>query len=75
MANRCLFSSFVGVVSDSFLDYSASKGNDLRQVGLTGGCKWCLCSSRWQQALDAFRKGEVGRDAVPRYVHIHIIIS
>jgi uncharacterized protein (DUF2237 family) len=41
------------VVSDEFLDFSASKGNDLRQVGLTGGCKWCLCVSRWKEAFDA----------------------
>jgi hypothetical protein len=41
-----------GIVTDEFLDYSAAQGNDLRQVGLTDGCKWCLCVSRWKEAFD-----------------------
>jgi len=45
------------VVTDEFLDFSASRGNDLRKIGLTGGCKWCLCTSRWKEAVDA-RKGD-----------------
>ncbi|KAF2662640.1 hypothetical protein K491DRAFT_773176 [Lophiostoma macrostomum CBS 122681] len=49
--------SVAAVVSDEFLDFSASRGNDLRQVGLTGGCKWCLCVNRWKEAFDA-RKGD-----------------
>lgn len=49
--------SVAAVVSDEFLDFSASRGNDLRSVGLTGGCKWCLCVSRWKEAFDA-RSGE-----------------
>lgn len=40
-------------VTDEFLEFSASRGNDLRTIGLTGGCKWCLCVSRWKEALDA----------------------
>lgn len=39
-------------MTDEFLDYSAAQGNDLRQVGLTDGCKWCLCVSRWKEAFD-----------------------
>ena len=27
------------IVSNDFLDFSAARGNDLRQVGLTDGCK------------------------------------
>jgi len=38
-------------VTDSFLDFSASRGNNLRSIGLTGGCKWCLCGSRWKEAM------------------------
>ncbi len=45
------------VVTDEFLDFSASRGNDLRKIGLTGGCKWCLCTGRWKEAFDA-REGE-----------------
>jgi uncharacterized protein (DUF2237 family) len=41
------------IVTSEFLDFSASRGNDLRQVGLTDGCKWCLCVSRWKEAFDA----------------------
>lgn len=42
-----------GIVTNEFLDFSASRGNDLRQAGLTDGCKWCLCASRWKEAFDA----------------------
>ena len=45
------------VVTQEFLDYSASKGNDLMTPilywnfpGLKPGDKWCLCISRWLQA-------------------------
>jgi uncharacterized protein (DUF2237 family) len=40
-------------LSEEFLDYSAKQGNDLRVIGLTGGCKWCLCVSRWKEAFDS----------------------
>ncbi|OAL54132.1 hypothetical protein IQ07DRAFT_502427 [Pyrenochaeta sp. DS3sAY3a] len=45
--------SVAGIVSNEFLDFSAARGNDLRQAGLTDGCKWCLCVSRWKEAFDA----------------------
>lgn len=38
--------SVAAIVTDEFLDFSASQGNNLRDIGLTGGCKWCLCASR-----------------------------
>ncbi|KAK5016357.1 hypothetical protein LTR60_002440, partial [Cryomyces antarcticus] len=44
-------------VTIEFLEFSASRGNDLRTIGLTGGCKWCLCASRWKEAFDA-RNGD-----------------
>jgi len=54
-------------VSNSFLDFSASQGNDLRAgAGLTDGCKWCLCTSRWLEAFTAYKGGKVGIEAVPR---------
>ena len=34
--------SVAAEVSDKFLDFTASRGNDLRSAGLTAGCKWCL---------------------------------
>jgi len=56
--------SVAAEVSDEFLDFSAKRGNDLRQVGLTGGCKWCLCVSRWREAFDA--RGQMGDKIVPK---------
>ena len=45
------------IVTQEFLDYSASKGNDLMTPvphwqfpGLKPGDHWCLCISRWLQA-------------------------
>jgi len=47
------------LATDEFLAYSASVGNDLStpmpQYGFPGvkdGDKWCLCVTRWQQALE-----------------------
>ncbi|KAI2635617.1 hypothetical protein GGS26DRAFT_549969 [Hypomontagnella submonticulosa] len=55
-----------GIVTDEFLDFSASRGNDLRSVGLKGGCKWCLCTARWLEAYQAYRSGKVTNLGVPR---------
>jgi uncharacterized protein (DUF2237 family) len=45
------------IVSKEFLEFSASKGNDLKTPnpywgfpGLIPGDKWCLCVSRWLEA-------------------------
>lgn len=44
----------VGVLTKEFLDFSASRGNNLRQIpGLDDGCKWCLCTARWKEAMEA----------------------
>jgi uncharacterized protein len=59
-----------GVVTKEFLEYSASKGNDLRQIGLTDGCKWCLCTTRWKEAFDGWKNGEVSEKGVPK-VFLH----
>ena len=47
-------------VTDEFLVFSASVGNDLSTPrpefgfsGLTAGDQWCLCAARWQEALEA----------------------
>lgn len=55
-----------GVVSEEFLDFTASQGNDLRPAGLKDGCKWCLCTSRWFEAFQAFQDGRIGEKAVPK---------
>ena len=48
------------VVTDSFLKFSAAQGNDLSTPqpeygfpGLVAGDRWCLCASRWVEALEA----------------------
>jgi hypothetical protein len=48
------------IITNEFLAYSASKGNDLitpiphwNFPGLKPGDKWCLCISRWLQAEKA----------------------
>jgi len=45
-------------VTEAFLEFSKGAGNDLTQaapgfVGLTAGDRWCLCVSRWVEALEA----------------------
>jgi len=47
-------------VSEEFLAFSQAAGNDLSTPvpaydfpGLKAGDRWCLCASRWKQALDA----------------------
>ena len=49
------------IVTNKFLQFSKSKGNDLTTPnpyysfkGLKDGDKWCLCVSRW---LEAYRAG------------------
>ena len=48
------------VVNTEFLDFSLSQGNDLISAmpeygfgGLAPGDHWCLCASRWREALGA----------------------
>jgi uncharacterized protein (DUF2237 family) len=48
------------VMTDDFLEFSASRGNDLSTPvpewgfpGLTPGDQWCLCALRWLEALAA----------------------
>ena len=50
------------VMSDEFLEFSRSQGNDLSTPqpqwgfpGLRAGDRWCLCAPRWQEALEAGR--------------------
>lgn len=47
------------IATDEFLEYSKSVGNDLSTPmpqydfpGVKDGDKWCLCVTRWQQALE-----------------------
>jgi uncharacterized protein len=47
-------------MTDEFLEFTASKGNDLsaprpefRFPGLKAGDRWCLCALRWEEARRA----------------------
>ncbi|MBG1263463.1 DUF2237 family protein [Nostoc commune] len=47
-------------VTSEFLEFTKSHGNDLSTPvpdsnfpGLKPGDRWCLCASRWQEAVDA----------------------
>ncbi|MGE5366963.1 MAG: DUF2237 family protein [Betaproteobacteria bacterium] len=55
------------VMTDAFLTFSKSRGNDLSTpvpeigfAGLKAGDRWCLCAQRWQEAFEA--------DSAPRVV-------
>lgn len=48
------------VLTEDFLEFSKSRGNDLSTprpewgfAGLHPGDRWCLCAPRWQEAADA----------------------
>lgn len=48
------------IMTDDFLSYTKAQGNDLSTPkpywnfpGLVAGDKWCLCISRWLQAVEA----------------------
>ncbi|MDZ7629081.1 MAG: DUF2237 domain-containing protein [Parvularculaceae bacterium] len=48
------------VMTDDFLAFSKSRGNDLSTPhpafgfpGLKAGDRWCLCAARWKEAFDA----------------------
>lgn len=47
-------------VTEKFLSFTKAQGNDLTTPlpanafpGLKPGDRWCLCASRWKEALDA----------------------
>ncbi|BGP40951.1 hypothetical protein JCM10449v2_004916 [Rhodotorula kratochvilovae] len=68
------------VVTPAFLDFSKSRGNDLwplfpslRSPSSSSSsprepCVWCLCASRWLEALRASASHPRGEDIVPRVV-------
>ena len=54
------------IMTDEFLSFSASVGNDLSTPapqygfpGLKAGDQWCLCASRWQEAFEAGKAPQV----------------
>ena len=59
---------FLGLLTKEFLDFSASRGNNLRSIGLEPGCKWCLCTARWREAMEAAKSDN---DPVVPKVFLH----
>ena len=57
-----------GLLTKEFLDFSAARGNNLRSVGLEPGCKWCLCTARWKEAMAAAKDD---KDPVVPRVFLH----
>ena len=52
--------SVCAVMTEAFLEFSKSRGNDLSTPvpefgfpGLRPGDRWCLCAPRWQEAMDS----------------------
>lgn len=57
-------------MTDKFLDFTAFKGNNLKSAGVKPGQKWCLCATRWKEAMQAVSDGKLQKDHVPK-VHLH----
>ncbi len=62
------------LLTPSFLDFSAAQGNDLRplfpalKTDPETPCLWCICASRWAEALFASRSHPLGDAIVPRVI-------
>ena len=57
-------------MTEEFLAYSKARGNDLSTPrpefdfpGLKPGDRWCLCATRWKEALDAGQAPPVALEA------------
>jgi uncharacterized protein (DUF2237 family) len=66
-------------VSDAFLAFSRTVGNDLSTPrpeygfpGLKAGDRWCLCALRWQEALEAGMAPRVALEATNEAALRHV---
>ena len=67
------------VLTAEFLAFSKAQGNDLSTpmpqygfAGLKPGDRWCLCASRWKEALDAGAAPQVVLEAT-HAVTLHVV--
>jgi len=67
------------VMTDDFLAFSKAQGNDLSTpmpqygfAGLKPGDRWCLCASRWKEALEAGAAPQVVLEAT-HAVTLHVV--
>lgn len=64
-------------MTDEFLEYTKSKGNDLSTKrgsfpGLKKGDRWCLCANRWHQAHKAGKAPKVIKEATHKKTHDYV---
>ena len=66
-------------VTQEFLEYSRQQGNDLMSArpesgfnGLKPGDKWCLCASRWLEALEEGIAPPIDLEATHESLRTHI---
>lgn len=69
-------------MTDEFLAYSRSRGNDLVTPnatfgfpGLKAGDRWCLCATRWQEAAEAGCAPRVHLEATHRNALEHVALD
>lgn len=69
-------------VTQSFLEFTRSRGNDLSSPipgsgfpGLKPGDRWCLCALRWKEALEAGVAPPVILEATHEAVLRHVAIE
>lgn len=56
-------------MTQEFLDFTGGKGNSLASTpGVKAGTKWCLCASRWKEAMQAAKNAD---DPVVPKVYLH----
>lgn len=70
------------LVTDEFLQFSRSRGNDLSTPmpqfgfpGLKAGDRWCLCAPRWQEAFAAGRAPRVVLKSTHEGALLHCALS
>lgn len=69
-------------MTEEFLTYTKAQGNDLSTPrpqynfpGLKPGDRWCLCASRWQEALDAGVAPKVSLEATHASALEHVSLN
>jgi uncharacterized protein (DUF2237 family) len=61
-------------VDDAFLDFTTSRGNDLRSV-VAAGQHWCVCVERWKEAAAAGVAPAVKLEATNRAALLHVTLE
>ncbi|MDX2255730.1 MAG: DUF2237 domain-containing protein [Pseudanabaenaceae cyanobacterium bins.39] len=69
-------------VTDQFLAYTKAQGNDLQTPvpmydfpGLKAGDRWCLCASRWREAMEDGVAPKVDLEATHEAALKHVTLA